>query len=59
VPSANCQVLTAHKYVRDRGRNIGLRRLEQVVQPGTDLGSQVILEDTLLNKAVLKLYIRL
>lgn len=56
MPSANCQILTAHKYVRDQGRNIGLRRLEQAVQPGTDLGSQVILEATLLNKAVLKLY---
>jgi hypothetical protein len=34
----------------------GLRRLERVVQPGTDPGSQAIPEDTPPNKAVLKLH---
>jgi hypothetical protein len=37
----------------------GLRRLEQVVQLGTNLSSRAILKDTLLNKVVLKLYLRL
>ena len=36
--------------------NAGPRRLERVVRPGTDPGSRAILEDTPLNKAVLKLY---
>jgi hypothetical protein len=37
----------------------GLRRLKQVVQLGTNLGSKAILEDALLNKAVLKLHLGL
>jgi hypothetical protein len=35
---------------------VGLRRLKQVVQLRTNLGSRAILEDAPLNKAVLKLY---
>jgi hypothetical protein len=37
----------------------GQKRVERVVRPGTNLGSRAILEDTPLNKAVLKLHSRL
>jgi hypothetical protein len=45
------------RWKRERERD--WKRVERIVQPGTDPGSKAILKDTPLNEAVLKLYFRL